>query len=69
MSTLVHEFRATYAFMERNAFLVKCYLSMIFYWITDVIAMERWVGTIVYTLMAPIRRVIHMAGQIFFAVI
>ena len=42
---------------------------MIFYWITDVIAMERWVGTIVYTLMAPIRRVIHMAGQIFFAVI
>lgn len=121
MSTLVHEFRATYAFMERNAFLVKCYLSwevvwlvysianslsvsyigmgmvqlsggqdidgrylvlylvvgtlvwrylsLIFYWITDVIGMERWEGTIEYTLMAPIHRVTHMAGQTFFAVI
>jgi len=120
MSTLVHEFRATYAFMERNAFLVKRYLSwevvwlvysianslsvsfigmgieqlsgqdidgrnlvlylvvgtlvwrylsLIFYWITDVIGMERWEGTIEYTLMAPIRRVTHMAGQTFFAVI
>ena len=120
MSTLVHEFRATYAFMERNAFLVKRYLSwevvwlvysianslsvsfigmgmeqlsgqdidgrnlvlylvigtlvwrylsLIFYWITDVIAMERWEGTIEYTLMAPVRRVTHMAGQTLFAVI
>jgi ABC-2 type transport system permease protein len=121
MSTLVHEFRATYAFMERNAFLVKRYLSwevvwlvysianslsvsyigmgmvqlsggqdidgrylvlylvvgtlvwrylsLIFYWITDVIGMERWEGTIEYTLMAPIHRVTHMAGQTFFAVI
>lgn len=121
MSTLVHEFRATYAFMERNAFLVKRYLSwevvwlvysianslsvsyigmgmvqlsggqdidgrylvlylvvgtlvwrylsLIFYWITDVIGMERWEGTIEYTLMAPIHHVTHMAGQTFFAVI
>lgn len=120
MTTLTNEFRATYAFMERNAFLVKRYmsweivwlvysianslsvsfigmgmeqisgqeidgrnlvlflvigtlvwryLSLIFYWITDVIAIERWEGTIEYTLMAPIRRVTHMAGQTFFAVI
>jgi len=121
MATLVHEFRATYAFMERNANLVKRYfswevvwlvysianslsvsyigmgmeqlgggqnvdgrylvlylvigtlvwryLSLIFYWITDVIGMERWEGTIEYTLMAPVRRVTHMAGQTFFAVI
>jgi ABC-2 type transport system permease protein len=120
MSTLAHEFRATYAFMERNAHLVKRYLSwevvwlvysianslsvsyigmgmeqlsgqnidgrqlvlylvigtlvwrylsLIFYWITDVIGMERWEGTIEYTLMAPVRRVTHMAGQTFFAVI
>lgn len=120
MSALVHEFRATYAFMERNAHLVKRYLSwevvwlvysianslsvsfigmgmeelsgqnidgrnlvlylvigtlvwrylsLIFYWITDVIGMERWEGTIEYTLMAPVRRVTHMAGQTFFAVI
>lgn len=121
MTTLIYEFRATYAFMERNANLVKRYwswelvwmtysianslsvsfiglgmeklggsqnidgrflvlylvigtlvwryLSSIFYWITDVISIERWEGTIEYTLMAPIRRVTHMAGQTFFAVI
>jgi len=121
MSTLVNEVRATYAFMERNANLVKrywswelvwitysianslsvsfiglgmgkisgtsvtdCrylvlylvvgtlvwrYLSLIFYWITDVIGMERWEGTIEYTLMAPIRRITHMAGQTICSVI
>ncbi len=121
MTTLVHEFRATYAFMERNANLVKRYwswelvwlvysianslsvsfiglgmesigggqnvdgrylvlylvvgtlvwryLSMIFYWITDLISIERWEGTIEYTLMAPIRRLTHMAGQTLFAVV
>jgi ABC-2 type transport system permease protein len=30
--------------------------------------MERWEGTIEYTLMAPVRRVTHMAGQTIFAV-
>jgi ABC-2 type transport system permease protein len=121
MTTIVNEFRATYAFMERNLNLVKRYwswelvwmaysianslsvsfiglgmekiggaseangrylvlylvvgtliwryLSLIFYWITDVIAMERWEGTIEYTLMAPIRRVTHMAGQTLWSVI
>jgi ABC-2 type transport system permease protein len=121
MATLVHEFKATYAFMERNANLVKRYwswelvwlvysianslsvsyiglgmeqiggatdvdgrylvlylvvgtlvwryLSMIFYWITDLIGIERWEGTIEYTLMAPIHRLTHMAGQTLFAVI
>jgi ABC-2 type transport system permease protein len=121
MATLVNEFRATYAFMERNLNLVKRYwswelvwmaysianslsvsfiglgmekiggaseangrylvlylvvgtliwryLSLIFYWITDVIGMERWEGTIEYTLMAPIRRVTHMAGQTLWSVI
>jgi ABC-2 type transport system permease protein len=121
MATLLHEFRATYAFMERNANLVKRYwswelvwltysianslsvsfiglgmeqlgggqnvdgrflvlylvigtlvwryLSSIFYWITDVISIERWEGTIEYTLMAPIRRITHMAGQTLFAVV
>lgn len=120
MATLMHEFQATYAFMERNANLVKRYLSwevvwlaysianslsvsyigmgmeqlgggnidgrylvlylvigtlvwrylsLIFYWITDVIGMERWEGTIEYTLMAPVHRITHMAGQTIFAVI
>jgi ABC-2 type transport system permease protein len=49
--------------------LVWRYLSMIFYWITDLIGIERWEGTIEYTLMAPIRRLTHMAGQTFFAVV
>src|SRR4030042_498831 len=31
--------------------------------------MERWEGTIEYTLMAPIRRITHMAGQTLWAVI
>jgi ABC-2 type transport system permease protein len=121
MSTLAHEFMASYAFVERNANLIKRYwswelvwlvysvanslsvsyigmgmekiggsqnvdgrylvlylvvgtlvwryLSMIFYWITDVIGMERWEGTIEYTLMAPIRRITHMGGQTLFAVV
>ena len=121
MSTLISEFRASYAFMERNLNLVKRYwsweivwlvysianslsvsyiglgmeyiggsenvdgtflvlylvigtlvwryLSSIFYWITDLISIERWEGTIEYTLMAPIRRITHVAGQTIFAVI
>ena len=122
MSTAVHQLKASYAFVERNANLVRrywswelvwlCYsivnalsisyiglgmetisgssssvdgryltlyliigtlvwhfLSVIFYWITDVISIERWEGTIEYTLMAPIHRFTHMAGQTLFAVI
>jgi ABC-2 type transport system permease protein len=49
--------------------LVWRYLSSIFYWITDLISIERWEGTIEYTLMAPIRRITHVAGQTVFAVI
>src|SRR3972149_2563200 len=121
MSTITHELRASYAFMERNFFLVRrywtwelvwlaystanClaigyigvgmeqgggggggegvdgdflvlylvvgalvwrYLSLIFYWITDIVGLERWEGTIEYTLMAPIHRLTHMAGQTLF---
>lgn len=122
MTTAIHQLRASYAFMERNANLVKRYwsweivwlaysianalsvsfiglgmerisgetanvdgrylvlylivgtlvwhfLSVIFYWITDVISIERWEGTIEYTLMAPIHRITHMAGQTLFAVL
>ncbi|GAP05503.1 MAG TPA: ABC transporter permease [Anaerolinea thermolimosa] len=49
--------------------LVWRFLSMIFYWITDLINIERWEGTIEYTLMAPVRRLTHMAGQTVFAVV
>jgi ABC-2 type transport system permease protein len=120
MSAITHELRASYAFMERNYFLVKrywtwelvwlaystanClaigyigvgmqqvggeavdsqllvlylvvgalvwrYLSLIFYWITDIVGLERWEGTIEYTLMAPIHRLTHMAGQTLFSIV
>lgn len=120
MSAIAHELRASYAFMERNYFLVKrywtwelvwlaystanClaigyigvgmpqvggagvdtrflvlylvvgalvwrYLSLIFYWITDIVGLERWEGTIEYTLMAPIHRLTHMAGQTLFSIV
>lgn len=48
--------------------LVWHYLSVVFYWVVDTIMIERWEGTIEYTLMAPVRRVTHMAGQTAFAV-
>ncbi|HEX9014193.1 MAG TPA: hypothetical protein VF813_11770, partial [Anaerolineaceae bacterium] len=48
--------------------LVWRFLSMIFYWMTNLINIERWEGTIEYTLMAPVRRLTHMAGQTYFAV-
>jgi ABC-2 type transport system permease protein len=49
--------------------LVWRYLSVIFYWVTDVVGLERWEGTIEYTLMAPITRLTHMLGQTAFAVL
>ena len=120
MSSITYEFKASYAFIERNYNIVKRYwawelvwlvygivnslsvsfigvgmgalgateaqsqnmviylaigtivwryLSVIFYWVTDVIGIERWEGTIEYTLMAPIQRITHMLGQTSFAVV
>lgn len=49
--------------------IVWRYLSVIFYWVTDVVGLERWEGTIEYTLMAPITRFFHMMGQTAFAIV
>ncbi len=49
--------------------IVWRYLAVIFYWVTDVVGLERWEGTIEYTLMAPITRLMHMAGQTAFAIV
>lgn len=49
--------------------IVWRYLSVIFYWLADVIGMERWEGTIEYTLMAPITRLTHLVGHTAFAVV
>ncbi len=43
--------------------LVWRYLSNIFTLTSEVIAWERWEGTIEYTLMAPVARWIHLIGQ------
>lgn len=43
--------------------LVWHYLSNIFTLTSEVIAWERWEGTIEYTLMAPVRRWVHLVGQ------
>jgi len=49
--------------------IVWRYLSMLFYWVTDLIGIERWEGTIEYTLMAPVQRITHMLGQTAFAIV
>jgi ABC-2 type transport system permease protein len=49
--------------------LVWHFLSGIFGNISEMIAWERWEGTIEYTFMAPIRRTNQMLGQTLFAVI
>jgi ABC-2 type transport system permease protein len=121
MTTAINQIRASYAFVERNIYLIKRYwswefvwlvysiadslavsfiglgmgmigggsttfdthylvlylligtlvwrfLSTIFYWMTNLINIERWEGTIEYTLMAPVSRLTHMAGQTAFSV-
>jgi ABC-2 type transport system permease protein len=49
--------------------LVWHFLSGIFSIISEAIAWERWEGTIEYTLMAPVRRWVHLVGQTLFAVL
>jgi ABC-2 type transport system permease protein len=111
VTTLVREFRGSYAFIERNLFLVKRYwgwefafliyaiagalsitfigveqdnqelvlslmigaifwnyLSIVFGFIAETVAWERWEGTLEYTFMAPIRRWVQLLGSTMFAV-
>lgn len=120
MTHLVHEIRASYAFVERNFNLVKRYwgwevvwliysivnslaityigagmeaisgqkvdtgylvlyllvgtlvwhyLSIVFDSISEMIAWERWEGTIEYTFMAPVSRFTHMVGTTLFSLV
>lgn len=109
--TLAREFRGSYAFIERNLFLVKRYwgwefaflvyavagalsitfigaeqqdqtlllslmigaifwnyLSIVFGFIAETVAWERWEGTLEYTFMAPVRRWVQLLGSTMFAV-
>jgi ABC-2 type transport system permease protein len=44
------------------------YLSAVFDVVAETIAWERWEGTIEYTLMAPVRRSLHLIGTCSYAV-
>ncbi len=45
------------------------YLSIVFGFIAETVAWERWEGTLEYTFMAPIRRWVQLLGSTMFAVI
>jgi ABC-2 type transport system permease protein len=45
------------------------YLSVVFSWIAETIAIERWEGTLEYTFMAPIRRWSQLLGQVAYAMV
>jgi len=112
VTTVAHELRASYAFIERNFFLTRRYwgwelaflvysvagalsisligadqgsprllltlmvgaifwnyLSVVFSWIAETIAVERWEGTLEYTMMAPIRRSTQLLGSVIYAML
>jgi ABC-2 type transport system permease protein len=43
------------------------YLSVVFSWIAETIAVERWEGTLEYTFMAPVRRWTQLMGSCVYA--
>lgn len=49
--------------------IVWRFLAIVFDNISEMIAWERWEGTIEYTFMAPITRLTHMMGQTAFAIL
>ena len=49
--------------------VIWAFLGIIFEILTETVAWERWEGTIEYTFMAPLSRVVHLAGMGIFAVI
>lgn len=49
--------------------LVWHYLSVVFDQVSELIAWERWEGTIEYTFMVPVSRVTHMVGQTLYSLV
>jgi len=45
------------------------YLSIVFEFVADTIAWERWEGTLEYTMMAPVRRFSHLFGSSLYALV
>src|SRR5665811_47679 len=49
--------------------VIWSYLGIIFEFVTETVAWERWEGTIEYTFMAPLSRSMHLFGMGAFAVL
>ena len=49
--------------------VVWAYLGIIFEFLTETVAWERWEGTIEYTFMAPLSRAMHLGGSGVFAIL
>lgn len=49
--------------------VIWAYLGILFEFMTETVAWERWEGTIEYTFMAPLSRVVHLGGMGLFAVL
>jgi ABC-2 type transport system permease protein len=49
--------------------VIWAYLGIIFEFMTETVAWERWEGTIEYTFMAPLSRLTHLAGMGAFSVL
>jgi ABC-2 type transport system permease protein len=47
--------------------VIWAYLGIIFEILTETVAWERWEGTIEYTFMAPLSRIVHLVGMGIFA--
>jgi ABC-2 type transport system permease protein len=45
------------------------YLSVVFSWIAETISVERWEGTLEYTMMAPIHRWSQLLGSVVYAMV
>jgi ABC-2 type transport system permease protein len=49
--------------------VIWAFLGIIFEFVTETVAWERWEGTIEYTFMAPISRTVHLFGMAAYAVL
>src|SRR5438270_5378618 len=49
--------------------VIWAYLGIIFEFVTETVAWERWEGTIEYTFMAPLSRTMHLGGMGAYAVL
>jgi ABC-2 type transport system permease protein len=49
--------------------VIWSYLGIVFEFMTETVAWERWEGTIEYTFMAPLSRPVHLSGVGLFAVV